>query len=797
MLCTLYFISASFCAYADSEKGDSLTISSAKAEGITATSVMLKVYTYVEREKLNDTGYSSEVYVRHRVHTKRRGQIVRYLPHMFRLERGSHDYLTEAQLQFQHHPSGETDCRVRAFHTTASYLSPKRMTDVAQFNFEIYSPTLFSGNLLNPLNIRNRRFYNYALRYFTRIDSVKAAHIEIIPRFEGEQFVRNGFIDIDLQTGRIMRFRLHFRNHLQHFTVTGRPGSSSFESLLPEQMRIIATFRLLGNRVNEVFDVSVKHRILSDNKEPCPTNDAASDISKPFLSTDSLNNQIFNNIGERAHKRRSSLDLTRWCLLRIDTVGIITRRDYFENIRPIPLRGIETQIYAEADSVACLNRRKSESDSLRTVTNFHQFLSPYLSAHADSVSIPIGLAATTASNDTRNLRQTTQDILLSSHTFTFGHLQGATIQLPAIFTPSMVQWSGTKGLSLQARLNLSIRMPRMEGALQLMPRVGYSFKQRQVYWNVPLTIDLWPATSALLLLQAEGGDHIYSSRQADAVRKSLEGVEKRDSLMHRMEAYNFFLYRSLRLRTEFSFSPTPGLRIMTGARLNRRTPLSWKEAPAAAAAGIGNHQLNSVSPVVSVEFTPRQSYYWQRGRRIALSSPWPTFVVTYERGIALGTAPTAYERIEGEAHHRLSLPAMRTLSLRVAAGGFTQRSSDCFLDYDNFRFNSMPSAWEDEMAGEFQLLDSHWYNESRHYAFVSAAYESPLLFLGRLPWIARFVRRERLYANILHLRTLGFYTEPGYGLSTDIFDIALFTSFSPKQHISAGVKFVFRFFDTH
>lgn len=750
------------------------------AAHITAETVMQQVFTYVEREHLGEVGYTSDVYVRHRAHTKRRGQVVRYLPNMFRLERGTHDYLTEAQLQFQHRPGGATDCRVSAFHTTARYLSPKRMADVAQFNFQIYSPTLFSDNLLNPLHRRNRRFYRYALRYFTHTDSIPAAHIEIMPRYEGEQFVRNGFIDVSLATGRVVRFRFRFRNRLQHFTVTGRPGSQGHESLLPEQLRIIATLRLMGNKVNEVFDVSARHRV----QRPAPP------ATMPHAA---------DSLIAAAHKSAqphspSPLDLTQWCMLRIDTAGIITRRDFFTHRRPIPLRGIEARIYADADSIAIQRRRRADADSLAAVTDLHRLLAPWFAAGADSVSIPIGPAATPSDASPAAARNT-RDILLSSHTFRFGPQRGASLRLPAMFTPSMLQWSGSKGLSLQARIGFTLQLPRMAGTLQFTPRVGYSFKQKQIYWNVPLTIDLWPAASALLRLQAEGGDHIYSSRQADAVRQSLAMVVKRDSLMQRMNSYDFFLYRALRLRAEFSLSPSPGLRIMAGMRLNRHTPLVWTNEPAAAAAGITHRRLTSLAPVASIEFTPRQPFYRQNGRRVPLPSPWPTFAVTYERGATIGTAATAYERIEGEMHHQFSLPAMRTLSLRVAGGGFTQRSADCFLDYDNFRFNSMPSTWDDDMAGEFQLLSSRWYNESRHYAFASAAYESPLLFLGRLPWVGRLVRRERLYANVLTLRTLGFYAEPGYGLSTDLFDIALFTSLSPKQHAGVGVRFVFRLFD--
>ena len=138
---------------------------------------------------------------------------------------------------------------------------------------------------------------------------------------------------------------------------------------------------------------------------------------------------------------------------------------------------------------------------------------------------------------------------------------------------------------------------------------------------------------------------------------------------------------------------------------------------------------------------------------------------------------------------------MRSLFLRCGAGAFTQRGIDCFLDYDYFRYSFMPQGWSDEWAGEYQLLSSRWYNESRYYVRATATYESPLLLLGRLGFTSRYVQTERLYLNLLGVHKLPLYTELGYGATTHLFDFGSFLSIAPDRSLGFGFKMAFRLFE--
>lgn len=717
---------------------------------------MERVYQFGESQENPHLQFSSEVYVRHRMYTKRRIPIVRYIPGMLRLEKGEHNYLTEAQLRVQYRPPGETDCRVVAFCSTARYQNITRLNEIGKFNFFVYGTKLFIDRILNPINRRNRRFYHFTFSDEGQAnDSLQhTVRIHVSPRFSNDQLV-SGYIEVDAHTGSIRLFRFDLHYNLQRITVVGTMNGSGQECLLPENLRVFSRFRLLGNIVNEAIEMRSRHTfscaLPTDKNAPHP-----------------------------------SRDLTSLCLLRIDTADVITSPAYMDSIRPFPLRGSEEDLINVLSSRHrhALNQYIDTSVTASHPANPFTYsnVEPHLEELPKTESAP------------RLFSEKTQNVLLSSHAFKWGATQRASIKLPPIFTPSMAQWSGSRGFSLRTRLTcefLSIPgddRPR----IAFSPSIGYSFKQRQVYFNLPLYFRFAPQLDGLISVNAGGGNHMYNSRQADELREKLEGIEHYDSLLQVINRYGFHDYRDSYINADLSFSPTPGLRLQAGARYHRRVLIEWNDI--ASKGGLSRY-LTSIGPRLEVEWTPAQCYYRQGRRRIPLYSQWPTFLFGYERGFSMGSGETRYERVEADVRYRLPLYAMRVIYFRAGTGLFTRKAEDCFLDYDYFRFNYMPSGWDDDLSGEFQLLSSRWYNESRYYVRFTGTYESPMLLFSRIPGLSRLVQKERCYLNLLSVRSLGFYSELGYGFSTHLIDLGAFIGIAPDRSVSTGCKFVLKFFE--
>lgn len=681
---------------------------------------------------------TTTLYLRHNMFTRRRGPIVRYIPNMPRLERGTHRYLTEVQMQIQFHPFGETDCKIIACNSNARYLQPERFGAWGRFSFQIYRPKLFIDRLLNPFCRRNSIYYKYTSRQSMPSNEAKVPtmRVDIRPRFNNDQLAK-GYADINTITGAVVHFELSFRYQLQNVSVNAQIGHDGYMQLVPTAMRTISDFKLFGNRVYEICDIYPTYNF------KCPAT--------------------------TLQYKNKQYDLTQQCILRIDTTHINLSASYFDTIRPIALHDDAEHI------IARIMQQQARSD-----------LSDPVSLQKDS---------TTHSTDTHAIiNEQTQDILLSSHKFNLTNNGNAKLELPPIVTPSMIQWSGNKGLSLRTRLRFNFNKQRntSDNKIEITPSVGYSFKQKQIYWSTPLTWRLAPAINGELQFEAGGGARNYNNRQAEELRHKLQGYEHYDSLQHIIDSYGFHDYRDTHLQTDFSFSPSPGIVFTPGFRYHRRTLVEWNKL--AQSAGLA-HYLSTIGPRVQIEWTPAQYYYRQGKRRIPLYSRYPTFMFCYERGYGFEHGSTHFERIEGDVRYRVPLYAMRTLYVRVGGGFFTHRGKDCFLDYDFFRFNYMPQEWDDELSGDFQLLSSRWYNESRYYAHITTSYESPMLLLSRISPLSRAIQKERLYFNVLSVRSLGIYTELGYGISTHLLDAGLFTGISRRSAVKFGCKVAFHFFD--
>ncbi len=719
---------------------------------LTAERIMENVFYYAERNFLTDLQYQADVYLRKNATSKRRGWIARYFPWMSGIKRGEHQQLTECALQLQFHPMGQRDCKVNAYCTTEKGMPVGVTNEVENFNFYLYDTNLFTDHILNPLNRRNKRFYRYELRYVTRLDSFRVAHIALIPRFENEQLLKDGSVEVDLNNGAVRKFTFRIFSQMRNVVVTGRTGTSYYESVFPSRMRILTRFKFLGNRLEETYDVYANYRF------SCPLK--------------------FEKGTNRKH------DVTEKCLLRLDTMHAIRSRDYFDAFRPFPLRGDERLLYDHVD------RQDLKARTAPFVAKEHETLTDSLQAttmRGEWQSLYALPKSTTA-----NAGEWTKDMLLSSHTIQFGTSVYAKVRFPAVLTPSMVQWSHSKGVSVKTRLSMSANFRAIGAQLSFRPQVGYSFKQRQVYWDVPIQFVFWPRMNAAFTVDAGGGQHMYSSRQADEVRRKLKNYEKRDSILHIIDHFGFDDYRDLHLKADFGFSPHPSLRLVLGMHCHQRKMIEWNDAAEAA----GMHRtLGSVAPHIEAEWTPGLYYYRKGVRRIPLYSRFPTFHLNYERAFGTTSAETRYERLETDVRYRLPLYALRSLYFRAGFGTYLKRGENSFIDYDLFRFNNIPEGWDDEMSGEFQLLSSRWYNESSYYVRLSSAYESPMLLFARIPWITHFVQTEHVYCNLLSVKYLNWYAELGYGVSTNLVNLGVFASATRGVHFGVGFKCAFRLFE--
>ena len=355
----------------------------------------------------------------------------------------------------------------------------------------------------------------------------------------------------------------------------------------------------------------------------------------------------------------------------------------------------------------------------------------------------------------------------------FGSDERARFSVGPLFNPLYFGYSKSRGVTYRLNADFSAQISRRCN-LFLGLSGGYSFKLDEIYLNTPLRFTFNRRRNAFVQAIFGAGNRITDSGVAD----KLKQLPKTDSV--RFDEMQLTYFRNLSLRIESGCNLTPNLSFKVGGVFHRRIALRRQAF------------RDANQPTVYRTFAPVAEI---------IARPWgengPQFQADVEHGMRhIMHAVSGYERVELNALHTFALPCTRMLNLWAGTGFYAaKRGSTYFLDYANFRRNNLSGGWRDEQTGEFELLNAHWYNASPYYARLNATYESPLLMLSFVPWVGRFVERERLQLSVLAVERLRPYVECGYGMRTRLFSAGIFASFSHRGYEDVGLKFGFELFE--
>lgn len=341
----------------------------------------------------------------------------------------------------------------------------------------------------------------------------------------------------------------------------------------------------------------------------------------------------------------------------------------------------------------------------------------------------------------------------------------ATMKISPLLNPLYFSYSGNRGFAYKLDIGLQYNFNEHR-YLTLNPRLGYNFKLKQFFYNAPLRMTYNPKRNGYAeFTWANGNRTNHASLVNDIEMKKGKGYpipEFRDEifqLVNNVEAFDW-------------------IEILTGLVYHRRVATSRQAMTA-----IGfDDEYRSFAPLLSLHFKP-----WQE--------KGPTLTANYERSIKkVFKSNLDYERWEFDLSYKHQMKCMRRINLRGGVGFYTQRSSNYFVDFTNFHDNNLATGWDDDWSGQFQLLDSRWYNESNYYARTHLSFESPMLALTWVPFVGHFVEKERLYFSALSIERRQPYFELGYGFSTRFVSTGFFASFLGLKPEGAGFKFTVELF---
>jgi hypothetical protein len=340
----------------------------------------------------------------------------------------------------------------------------------------------------------------------------------------------------------------------------------------------------------------------------------------------------------------------------------------------------------------------------------------------------------------------------------------ASVRMSPLINPQYLSYSKSKGVSY--RLNIGARYAwNTHRYLSLNPQLGYNFKQRLFYFTAPLRMTYNPKRNGYAELTWANGNRINSGALVDMIKQRMgsdyEVPEFKDRYVQAINNIQVFDW------LEISSGVVYHVRKSTNRLLMRELNLP--------------EEYSSFAPLMTVHLSP-----WTNG---------PMLTANYEWGLkgVLGTN-LSYARWEFDAAYKRKLRSLRQMNFRVGTGFYTTRNTDFFIDFTNFRDNNLPTGWDDEWAGQFQMLDSRLYNESNYYVRGHFSYDSPLLMLSWMPLLGRAIEKERIYVSVLSIEHTRPYYEIGYGFTNRMFSAAVFGAVLGRKFQEIGCKFTLELF---
>ncbi len=352
----------------------------------------------------------------------------------------------------------------------------------------------------------------------------------------------------------------------------------------------------------------------------------------------------------------------------------------------------------------------------------------------------------------------------------FGSGGQGSFRFSPIINPLYLSYSKRKGISYKMTFAGSYDFTeRLELALNF--KAGYSFKQHQFYFTVPLRMYYNRKRNDYVMAEVGNGNRISYSN----IINNMDGEPMDSSILKRADM-NYFT--DLYLNVVCNYNITRRLSVKPGLIFHRRSAV---DTEGFALADLQT-KYYSFAPKLEVRYIP-------------IGARGPVFTADYERGVKVGKANMVYERYEFDASWLRRFNMLRSLSLRVGGGFYSTRKENAyFLDYVNFRDESIPVGWNDNWSGEFQLLRSSWYNSSRYYVRTNFTYESPMMMLARIPFVGNLMEMERIYVNTLFIDRLHPYVEYGYGFTNRFFSAGLFLATRNSKYSGIGFRIALELF---
>ncbi|WP_254009545.1 DUF5686 family protein [Bacteroides ovatus] len=284
---------------------------------ISADSIIERVMTFAPLYETIVSDYRANLYIKGKMDIQKKNFILRYVPSMFRLQKGVREYLLETYSDLHYTAPNIYDQKVKASQGTVR--GNRGLPGLLEyFNVNIYSSSLLNDErLLSPLAKNGQKYYKY------RIDSVMGDpnnldyRVRFIPRTKSDQLV-GGYMVVSSNVWSVREIRFSGRSELITFTCWIQMGDVGKKNeFLPVRYEVEALFKFLGNKVDGNYTASLDYKSIELKEKK---------VRK---------------------KEKKNYNLSESFSLQCDTNAYKTDASTFAIMRPIPLSESEKKLYSD------------------------------------------------------------------------------------------------------------------------------------------------------------------------------------------------------------------------------------------------------------------------------------------------------------------------------------------------------------------------------------------------------------------------------------------------------------------
>lgn len=459
--------------------------------------------------------YQAELYLKGRLHAEKRNRLIRYVPSMFRFEKGVDDYLHESISDLHFTAPNTYDRKVRAISTTFPSGNSRFFDILDYLKFNIYSPSVMNNNILSPLHRPTSLHYTYVLDSVSYDRGEKQFKIQVIPRFRSTQLLE-GWFWISTTDWHLSSIHFEGQYDVMQFKVEMQMGDTERTKFLPRLVNADLQFVFMGNRMKMNYTGWMKYKSVDYHTQ------------QDLLLRDVL----------KKKDPHLKYNLSNNYRLTCDTTQVIRNASQFNRIRPIPLSVSEDRLYSAYE------RRKAEREDtlLRNPVQVRK-------------------------QKTAELWGQIGDALISSYDIDLSKV--GNVRCSPLINPLLVGYSHRKGLSYRQVFKYN-KVFDDGRHLRLAPQVGYNFTKKELYAKMNLTYEYNPRRHARIEADAGNGNRIYSSVVLDQLKAQPDSSFS-------FEGLQLDYFKDVYLNLSHNIEIVNGLRLWTGVSMHWRYTKSTPE----------------------------------------------------------------------------------------------------------------------------------------------------------------------------------------------------------------------------